>query len=353
MARIRKDLDIKYLRRCFSLARKAGVKTYPNPLVGAVVVKNDQVIGEGYHHACGMNHAEVDALNNCIDNPSGATIYVNLEPCNHHGRTPPCTSAILDSGIKRVVYATKDDNPVASGGGKFLKDNGVEVESGLMDKEAREFNHVYFTYILKGRPHVTLKVAQTINSKVARKDLSSQWITCADARRDVHRERSLNQAILVGKGTLLADNPLLNVRHVKGVSPIPVIIDSIGNISSNLKVFQNPKTLVFSSTEIPQLTTEVIQWRDHLSRLDQWEFMFNSLKERGIISLYTEGGSTINSFLLNNNLVDRLHVYIGPKFFANDGFDSFNLSRELPFRLKSSKSIGQSVKLVYGRSSGE
>ena len=353
MACAQKDLDLKYLKKCFSLARKAGVNTYPNPLVGAVIVKNGRIIGEGYHHACGKDHAEVDALKNCIENPSGATIYINLEPCNHHGRTPPCTHAILESKIKRVVYATQDDNPVASGGGQFLKEYGLEIQSGLMDLEAREFNHVFFTYILKGRPHVTLKVAQTINSKVARKDFSSRWITCSDARKNVHLERSLNQAILVGKGTLLTDDPILNVRHVKGPSPIPIVIDSMGNLPVNLNVFQNPKTLVFSSAQIPHLTTEVISWAGDLSRIDQWEFMFNKLKERGIISLYVEGGRTINSFLMSNNLVDRLHVYIGPQFFASDGIDSFNLSRELPFKLMSSKSIGESVKLVYMRIQGD
>ena len=353
MASNQKDLDLKYLKRCFTLARKAGVRTYPNPMVGAVVVKDGRVIGEGYHHACGCDHAEVDALKNCSESPIGATIYINLEPCNHHGRTPPCTLAILESGLKRVVYATQDNNPVASGGGKFLKEKGIEVVSGLMDLEAREFNHVFFTYILKSRPHVTLKVAQTINSKVAREDRSSQWITCLEARKDVHRERSLNQAIFVGKGTLVTDNPSLNVRHVKGPSPIPIILDSVGNIAPNLKIFENTRTLVFGSSHMPQIASEVITWQGNLSRLDQWEFMFNKLKERGIISLYVEGGKTINSFLLNNNLVDCLHVYIGPQFFASSGIDSFNLSRELPFKLKWAKSIGESVKLVYTKKPGE
>tara|TARA_B100000674_G_C37906478_1_gene946368 strand:+ start:450 stop:1511 length:1062 start_codon:yes stop_codon:yes gene_type:complete len=353
MAPSTKVCDLKHLRRCFVLARKAGVNTFPNPLVGAVIVKNGRVIGEGYHHACGEDHAEVDALKNCTENPTGATIYVNLEPCNHHGRTPPCTKAILEAGIKRVVYATQDNNPVASGGGKFLRDNGVDVLSGLMDSEAREFNHVFFTHILLGRPHVTLKVAQTINAKVARTDSSSQWITCFHARKDVHRERSLNQAILVGKGTLLVDDPALNVRHVKGPSPTPVIIDSIGDVPPDLRIFKNPNTLLFSSLKNPKISNEVILFEKNLSRLDQWEFMFNTLKSRGVISLYVEGGRIINSFLLNNNLVDCLHVYIGPKFFASDGIDSFKLSRELPFQLKSSKTVGDSVKLIYMRGLAE
>ncbi len=350
MAQSTKDYDLKYLKRCFVLANKAGVKAFPNPLVGAVLVKNGRVIGEGYHHACGKDHAEVNAIKNCTENPFGATIYVNLEPCNHHGRTPPCTKAILEAGIKRVVYATQDNNPVASGGGKFLEENGIEVVSGLMDKEARQFNNVFFTHILEGRPHVTLKVAQTINAKVSRKDLTSKWITCFDARKDVHRERSLNQAILVGKGTLLVDDPLLNVRHVRGPSPIPVIIDSVGDIPLDLRIFQNPSTILFSSTNVPKLSNEVIQFGKKLSRLDQWEFVFNFLRSRGIISLYVEGGRIINSFLMKHNLVDSLHVYIGPKFFASDGIDSFMVNRELPFQLKSSKTIGDTVKLIYVKS---
>lgn len=339
--------DIKYLKRCFTLARKAGVKAYPNPMVGAVIVKSGRVIGEGYHRFCGADHAEVDAIKNCLEDPAGATIYINLEPCNHHGRTPPCTEAILKAGLSRVVCATNDHNPIASGGGAFLRLMGVEVISGILDKEARELNSAFFTSTLLSRPQITLKLAQTLNAKIARQDGSSRWITCPLARRDVHLERSRNQAIFVGKRTLMIDNPQLTVRDVKGVSPIPIVLDADGNLPVDLKVFKNSETLIFRSANTYQTSPNQIEWNGKLSREDQWNFMLNELRQRGIISLYVEGGRQIATFLLENELVDVLHLYLGPGAFESGSLDSFRLNRELSFRLLSSRKIGQTVKLVY------
>ena len=342
-------LDRKYIRRCFALAIKAGVRAYPNPMVGAVIVKDGRIIGEGYHRFCGADHAEVDAIKNCKEDPRGSTIYINLEPCNHHGRTPPCTHAILRAGISRVVYATKDNNPMASGGGIALSENGVEVTSGLLDDDARDFNSAFFISVLCKRPQITLKVAQTVNAKIARSDGTSKWITCDNARRDVHLERSRNQAILVGKRTLLHDNPRLSVRHVKGDSPIPVVLDAKGDSPKQLEIFKDKRTLMYTERVVRNDLCNVIHWDGHLSRQSQWEFMLSDLYAKGIISLYVEGGGQIASFLLESHLVDFLHIYIGPNMFASNGIDGFMLNRELNFQLKSSKKIGQSVKLIYKR----
>lgn len=343
------QIDKKYLRRCFALARKAGSLAYPNPMVGAVIVKEGRIISEGYHHFCGADHAEVDAIKNCKEDPRGSTIYINLEPCNHHGRTPPCTQAIISAGLARVVYATEDNNPLASGGGKFLSKNGIEVVNGLLDDEARDFNSAFFTSVLHKRPRITLKIAQTLNAKIARSNGTSKWITCETARRDVHLERSKNQTILVGKGTLLKDNPRLSVRHVRGASPIPVVLDAVGDLPERLEIFKDPRTLIYTEKANTKDFANVISWNSHLSRKLQWEFMLADLYAKGIISLYVEGGGQIAGFLLESQLVDILHIYIGPSMFASSGIDGFMLNRELFFQLKSSKKIGQSVKLIYKR----
>ena len=206
--------DMDYMRLALELADRGRGWTNPNPMVGAVIVKNGRVIGEGYHHRCGGLHAEREAFAACTGSPAGATMYVTLEPCCHHGRQPPCTEAILESGISRVVVGSGDPNPLVAGKGlEFLRAHGVEVETGVLQKECDALNHVFFHYIRIKRPYVVMKYAMTIDGKIATRTGASRWITGEEARRWVHQDHHRYTAIMAGVGTVLADDPLLTCRR--------------------------------------------------------------------------------------------------------------------------------------------
>jgi len=241
--------DAEYMGRAIELARLATGFTNPNPLVGAVIVKDGRIIGEGYHKKCGELHAERNAIASLCESAKGATIYVTLEPCCHHGKTPPCTEAIIENEISRVVIGSRDPNPLVAGkGAKILREHGIEVIEDFMRDECNELNPVFFHYITKKTPFVTLKYAMTADGKIATKTGASKWITGEKAREEVQHMRHAHMAIMAGIGTVLADDPMLNVR-VEGLkSPVRIICDSRLRIPTNSKIVSTAKeypTIVF------------------------------------------------------------------------------------------------------------
>lgn len=318
------------MRLTINLAKRGRGKTSPNPLVGAVVVKNGQIIGKGYHKKFGEPHAEVNALNSCGDKAKDAILYVNLEPCCHYGKTPPCTDAIIKSGIRKVVCATLDPNPQVNGKGiNLLREGGVKVEVGILEEEAKKLNEAYLKFITTGFPFVILKVAQTLDGKIATKIGDSKWITQEDSRRFVRSLRSWVDAVLVGANTVRRDDPELTIHEVKGENPIRIILDSSGKISSNSKVIKenkNGKTIIATTN---QKTKEKFKekaeiWtlkksKDGLVDLTQ---LLKKAGENQITSLLVEGGSKVFTSFLKEKLVDKIYYFLSPKILG-EGFFSF------------------------------
>jgi len=314
------------MQHALELAAMAIGRTNPNPMVGAVIVKNGQVIGQGYHHKAGTPHAEVHALNKAGENAAGATLYVTLEPCSHFGRTPPCADAVIKAGIKRTVIAGVDPNPQVAGRGiQRLREAGIEVNVGVLAKEAARLNEVFFKYIQTGVPLVALKTAMTIDGKIAANSGDSKWITGEDARKYVHQLRNVYDAILVGIGTVLKDDPMLNTRlkaqHIR--DPIRIIIDGRLDLSpeSNIsKTAKLQKTLVFCSESAnltKRLKLESLGIEIHSLNCNPdiipLERVIEVLGEMGICSLLVEGGGEVNAYLLEHHLIDKVYWFVAPK----------------------------------------
>ena len=234
--------DSDYMSIALKLARKGCKKVSPNPMAGAVIVREGRIIGQGSHLYFGGPHAERNALASLTESPRGATLYVTLEPCCHHGKTPPCTDAIIESGIRRVVIGTRDPNPMVSGKGtKILITNGIEVTEGILEDECRELNHVFFHYIKTGRPLVIMKYAMTLDGKIATKTGASKWITGEPARQEVQHMRHRYMGIMAGIGTVLADDPMLNVRVEGWKSPVRIVCDSSLRIPIDSQIVRSAK----------------------------------------------------------------------------------------------------------------
>jgi diaminohydroxyphosphoribosylaminopyrimidine deaminase/5-amino-6-(5-phosphoribosylamino)uracil reductase len=327
----------QYMKLTINLAKRGIGKTSPNPLVGAVVVKNDQIIGKGYHKKYGEPHAEVNALIACKDKAKNAILYVNLEPCCHHGKkTPPCTDLIIRSGIRRVVCATPDPNPQVNGKGiEVLRHAGVEVELGILEEEAKKLNEAYLKFITTGLPFVMLKVAQTLDGKIATKLGDSKWITQEDSRRFVHSLRASVDAVLVGENTVRKDDPELTIHNARGENPIRIILDSSGRMSNNSKVIRenkNGKTVIATTN---QKTKEKFSAGSAgKEKVEIWKFtkskggkidLAQLLKKTGenqITSLLVEGGRGVFTSFLKNKLVDKIYYFLSPKILGK-GLDSF------------------------------
>ncbi len=249
--------DKAYMGRAIELAKRGTGWTSPNPLVGAVIVKNGRIIGEGWHHRYGDLHAERDALKNCTEDPAGATIYVTLEPCCHHGKQPPCTDALIEAGVRKVVLGSGDPNPLVAGQGlRILREHGIEVVEGVLEKECLAINDVFFHYITTGLPFVALKYAMTMDGKIACYTGESKWVTGEKAREHVQALRNRYRGIMVGVGTVLADDPMLNCRMPGGRSPVRIICDSHLRTPLNANVVQTAgeyETIIATCVEDPQL----------------------------------------------------------------------------------------------------
>lgn len=332
--------DSTYMARCLELARNAAGRVSPNPMVGCVIVDVDgAVIGEGRHERYGGPHAERNAISDAVGRGHEArlprsTLYVNLEPCNHHGSTPPCTDIILETGIPRVVVGTPDSNPVVDGSGiRRLRDAGVDVRTGVMAEACYRLNEAFFVHIRTGRPLVTLKLAQTLDAQIATQSGDSKWISGIESRTIVHRWRAEMDAVLVGRGTALADDPSLTVRHVDGGQPYRIVLDRRGSLPATLNLFSDS----LASKTIAVLGREATQ-PDYarLLRNAGGHVMHAPVKEghldlatvlemlgRGdngipvIQSILVEAGSTLATAHLRQDVVDRLFIFISPRLIGS------------------------------------
>lgn len=305
----------KFMKRCFALAKKGMGKTLPNPVVGCVLADGDgNIISKGYHKKCGENHAERDALLKIEGKVSdGAVLYVNLEPCSHFGKTPPCADLIIEKGVKKVVIGMGDPNPIVSGRGiKKLQEAGIEVIQGVLEDEAKELNKVFIKNITKKLPYITIKTAVSADSKIALSNGESKWITDDYSRRLVHKMRGGYQAILTGTGTVLADNPRLTSRIKGGQNPVRIIFDREGKIPLNYNVYEDNTEKIFV------VTNSSLKYPGHIQKIKFKGFhgLFKELYNLGVYSILVEAGAGLNSKLIASKSADEINMFMAPKIFG-------------------------------------
>ena len=320
--------DQNYMLQAIQLAKQGEGWTNPNPMVGAVIVKNGRIIGKGYHKKCGELHAERNAIASLTESAEGATIYVTLEPCCHYGETPPCTEAIIEQKIKRVVIGSRDPNPKVSGKGiKMLQEAGIEVIEDFMREECDRLNPVFFHYITTKTPYVVMKYAMTLDGKIATKTGASKWITGEAARAEVQHMRHRYMGIMAGIGTVLADDPMLNVRVEGWKSPIRILCDSGLRIPLDGQIVKSAgkyRTIVaYADSEnteakrkrLHEMGVETICCPDENNQVDLKKLM-KYLGEEGIDSILLEGGGTLNDSALRAGIVQEVQAFIAPKLFG-------------------------------------
>ena len=318
------------MRLAVRLGRRGCGRTSPNPPVGAVIVARGAVVGSGYHHQAGLPHAEVEALRAAGARARGATLYVTLEPCAHHGRTPPCTDAIVASGVRRVVIGTRDPNPAVPGRGmNRLRAAGIEVHSGVLQPACDELIAAFRKHVTSGRPLVTLKLATSLDGRIATASGESRWLTGDDSRRFVHRLRNEHDAILVGAQTVIRDDPELTCRLPGGRNPLRVILDGRLRLPLDARVLAPTPaaaTLVVTAREAPDAKVRRIRNRGaEVLRLPakagqvSFPALFRVLGQRSIMSVLIEGGATVAAAALNARAVDRLLVFYAPLLIGGDG----------------------------------
>jgi diaminohydroxyphosphoribosylaminopyrimidine deaminase/5-amino-6-(5-phosphoribosylamino)uracil reductase len=319
--------DERWMRRALRLAEKGRGRTSPNPMVGAVLVKDGKIVGEGYHAKAGEPHAEIVALRKAGDEAKGATLYLNLEPCTHYGKTPPCAPAVIEAGVERVVVGMEDPNPLVKRTGlDNLKQAGLDVKVGILEKECRRLNEAFCKYILHQEPFVILKVAATLDGKLATRNGESKWITGEDSRRFVHRLRNQVDGVLVGIETVLKDDPMLTARIRGGKDPYRIILDSRLRISENAKVikFDPSKAIIATTGMAPREKTESLEKKgvriliidSKLGKVDLKACLLK-LGELGVMSLLVEGGSQINGSFLDEGLIDKIFLFLSPKLIGD------------------------------------
>ncbi|TMH45621.1 MAG: bifunctional diaminohydroxyphosphoribosylaminopyrimidine deaminase/5-amino-6-(5-phosphoribosylamino)uracil reductase RibD [Betaproteobacteria bacterium] len=344
------------MRRALSLAERGLYTTTPNPRVGCVVTRGEAIIGEGWHERAGSPHAEVQALRG-ID-ARGATIYVTLEPCNHHGRTPPCVPALVQAGVARVVAAMRDPNRESANGGEALAAAGIRFEHGLLAEEARELNIGFVSRVTRGRPWVRMKIAATLDGRTALGEGSganagrSQWITGPEARRDGHRWRARACAILTGIGTVRADDPQLTVREVDTPrQPLRIIIDSRLETPRDARILRGERVLVFAGREGALPNAEVITLPNPQGKVDLPR-MLEVLAQRGVNELHVEAGLRLNGSLVREGCVDEFLLYLNPSFLG-DGAQGMldlpafsSLDARLRLRVLSVERLGDDLRLL-------
>jgi diaminohydroxyphosphoribosylaminopyrimidine deaminase/5-amino-6-(5-phosphoribosylamino)uracil reductase len=322
--------ELQFMNKAIALARKGSLRVSPNPLVGCVLVKEDKIISEGYHQYFGGPHAEINALRKAGIKARGSTMYVNLEPCCHYGKTPPCTDAIIKSGVKEVVVGMVDPNPLVNGKGlKELKARGIKVKLGILREQCIKLNEPYIKYMTRGLPFVVLKSAMSVDGKIATRDGDSKWITSETSREYVKKLRSQVDAIIVGTNTVLKDNPELLSSH-SGKRPIRVILDSYLRIPLDARVFNSrAPTIVATRKEADREKIERLEsrgikvlkipkWRKHPHRGLDLKYLMKELAKRGITSVFIEGGGKVNASLLEMGLVDKILFFIAPKIIGGE-----------------------------------
>jgi diaminohydroxyphosphoribosylaminopyrimidine deaminase/5-amino-6-(5-phosphoribosylamino)uracil reductase len=327
------DADRRFMARALELAGRGLYTTTPNPRVGCVIVKDGSIAGSGWHEAAGRPHAEINALREAGEKARGATLYVTLEPCCHHGRTPPCTDAVIQAGVARVVAAMQDPNPIVSGNGfARLSSAGVEVAQGLMQEEARELNIGYVTRMAQGRPWVRMKVAATLDGRTALANGTSQWITGEASRRDGHHFRARACAVLTGIGTVMDDDPEMNVRYVETPrQPLKVLVDSRLEVPEGARILAHGPVIVAAARAdkakaeaLRARGVEVLLLPNPHGKVDLPELV-RELGRRGMNEVHVEAGTRLNGSLLREGCVDELLVYLAPSIIGDTGLGMFSL----------------------------
>jgi diaminohydroxyphosphoribosylaminopyrimidine deaminase/5-amino-6-(5-phosphoribosylamino)uracil reductase len=353
--------DVEYMALALELAERAAGRVSPDPMVGAVIVSDGEIVGRGYYAGYGAPHAEAIAIREAADRCAGATIYTNLEPCCHFGKNPPCVNAIIESGIRKVVSSIHDPNPkVDCKGFAALRAAGIEVEVGTMENEATELNEPFLKYITTRLPFVIASIAQTADGRIAQKNGHSQWITCEESRKDVHLLRSRYDAVMVGANTVRIDNPQLTVRHVEGRNPTRIVVAGSRPIDENTNVFTNgsrERTVLVCSPDQVHLYSNlngVNLWQVETGgdgRVSPAKLLTRAGEER-ISSILLEGGSALMSSFFRHKLVDKVLVYTAP-ILLGSGLSALNnlgtdsLERAVRIRNARYRQIGQDI-LVSG-----
>jgi len=360
-------VDTEMMSLALQLARKGQYTARPNPMVGCVIARNDQLISSGWHQKCGQPHAEVNALESAAEQARGATCYVTLEPCAHFGKTPPCAEALIKAGVTRVVAAMQDPNPEVAGRGfQLLRDAGIRVETGLLASQARELNRGFVSRFERQRPWLTCKLAMSLDGRTALSDGSSKWITSPAAREDVQKLRARQDAIITGIGTQRADNPSLNVRAQDGgadpagwftraqslgfIQPARVLLDRAGRADPRAKLFAADADVFWTSQKFTRETQ-----KKNICQLPE----FSSLKRllecfaaKGMNNLLLESGHRLAGAFFQQGLIDELVVYMAPKLMGKSGIGLFDLEvtrmSEAPsLKLKSLRQVGEDIRLAY------
>ena len=351
--------DEAYMRRAISLAARGWGQTAPNPMVGAVVVRGGSIVGEGWHARYGGPHAEAVALEEAGERARGATVYVTLEPCAHEGKTPPCAQALIRAGVSRVVAAVADPNPVAAGGGAVLREAGVAFELGTGEKAARELNAAFLSSFSRDRPWVTLKLAVSLDGAITDHRRSSAWLTGPRARRAVHRIRAQSDAIAVGIGTALGDDPLLTVRGrvQPRVPPVRVVFDRTARLPATSQLARTARDVpAIVLSESPNASRAAALREVGVEVVDASSLGdgLRSLRARGIRSLLVEGGAGIAAALLTANLVDRLVIFQAPVLLGRGALSAFGglppaLVTDAPrLQVIERRIFGEDTMTVYG-----
>jgi len=365
------NFEKRIMKKTFSLAKKANPS--PNPYVGAIILKNNKIIGYGYHKKAGMAHAEIEAINSVKkrypktwkQKLEGSSLYVNLEPCNHYGRTPPCTKAIIEHKIKKVVFAMKDINKSVKGNGALeLKKSGIIVKEGILEKEAQKLNEAYIKVQKTKMPLVLVKLAISLDGKIATKNFESKWISSEKSRQIVNKLRAESDAILIGIGTLKKDNPSLDVKNKKLYKyPLKVIVTSyLDEINGNERVFSNGQVLIaYNKVKNKKHLVKLSKRKINLIRCPQdkngidLKYLLKHLAKIGCNKILCEGGGKIATSLLKKDFVDYLILFYAPKIIGNDGIACFSklgikkLSQAYKFRIEKIKKVDTDVMIILKR----
>ena len=351
--------DESYIKLALEIAKKGIGSVSPNPLVGCVIVKNDRIISAGYHEKFGENHAEVNAIEKAKESIEGATLYTNLEPCSHHGKTPPCVDKIIEMKIKKVVVGTNDMNPLVSGNGiRKLKSAGIDVKVGIMESECIELNRFFFKYITEKTPYVTLKAALTLDGRIADKSGDSKWISSLDSRKYVHQLRAGYDAVMVGYGTVKKDDPKLTVRLAEGRNPRRIILDSKLDLNNKFKLLLNNKDrkliIVTSKKNVERKgkikkilshNAEIIFVKEDANGRLNLKSVLKELAKINISSILVEGGREIYTSFIKKNLFDDIMLFVTPKLMGCGipllgNINKRNIKKALKLRVRNNERIG-------------
>jgi diaminohydroxyphosphoribosylaminopyrimidine deaminase / 5-amino-6-(5-phosphoribosylamino)uracil reductase len=324
------QIDRRYMRTACRLAEKAAGRTSPNPMVGAVLVRDGKMIASGFHQFAGGDHAEIVALKKAGTKAKGATLYINLEPCNHYGRTPPCTRSLIAAGVKEVVVGMKDPNPLVSGKGlRALARAGIKVRSGVLQEECRVLNEAFTKFITRGVPFVTLKLAASLDGKIATASGDARWISCEESRATVHLLRNRYDAVLVGAGTVVVDNPQLTCRIAGGRDPWRIILDARLRIPLDAEFLRqrgSDKNIIVTSSTAPAAKIRAVEnlgatvWRMPAREgAVRWLPLLKKLAKTGIASVLIEGGATTAAGALKEKMVDKMLIFYAPKLLGGEG----------------------------------